>query len=72
MAIKSQNHVVRLLFDSSSYFSMTQLNSFQLDAMYEAFTAMSIQVLVFWIVTPCGDVLGYQRFGGPSCLLLQD
>jgi len=29
---------------------------------------MKIQVAVFWVVTSCSDVVGYQRFGGPSCL----
>jgi len=24
-----------------------------------------------WVVTPCSDVLGYRRFGGPCCLTLQ-
>jgi len=24
-----------------------------------------------WVVTPCNDVVGYQRFGGPCCLHLQ-
>jgi len=28
------------------------------------------EVDVFWIMTPCSDVVGYQRFGGPSCLHL--
>jgi len=30
-----------------------------------------IQVEVFWVVTPCSVVVGYQRFGVPSCLHLQ-
>jgi len=30
-----------------------------------------IQVEVFGTVTPCSDVVGYQRLGGPSCLHLQ-
>jgi len=33
---------------------------------------MRIHVLVFWVVTPCGDVVGYQRLSDPSNLLLQD
>jgi hypothetical protein len=37
-------------------------------ATFEVFTAMNIQVVVFWVVTPCSDVIGYQRFGGPCCL----
>jgi len=28
------------------------------------------QVKVFWVVTPCGIVVGYQRFRGPYCLHL--
>jgi hypothetical protein len=32
------------------------------------FTAAKIQVEVFWIVTPCGVVVGSQSFGGPFCL----
>jgi hypothetical protein len=30
---------------------------------FEAFTAVKIQVMVFWVVTPCSVVVGYQRFG---------
>jgi hypothetical protein len=30
-----------------------------------------IQVKVFWVVTSCSVVVGYQRFGGPCCLHLQ-
>jgi hypothetical protein len=40
-------------------------------ARFEAFTAVKIQVDVFWVVTSCGVVVGYQRFGGPCCLHLQ-
>jgi len=32
---------------------------------------MKIQVAVFWVMTPCSDVVGYRRFGGPCCLRLQ-
>jgi hypothetical protein len=32
---------------------------------------MKIQVEVFWVVMPCGVVVGYQYFGGPWCLHLQ-
>jgi hypothetical protein len=32
---------------------------------------MKIQVVVFCIVTPCSDVVGYQRFGRPCCPYLQ-
>jgi len=29
-----------------------------------------IKVEVFWLVTPCSVVVGYQRFRGPCCLHL--
>jgi len=35
------------------------------------FTLWGFQVEVFWVVTPCGVVVGYQRFGGPCCLHFQ-
>jgi hypothetical protein len=34
------------------------------------FTAVKIQVEVFWVVTPCSVVVGYQCFRGPCCLHL--
>jgi hypothetical protein len=30
---------------------------------FEAFTAMNIQVTVFWVVTQYSVVVGYRRFG---------
>jgi hypothetical protein len=38
---------------------------------FEIFTAVKIQVQVFWFVTPSGIVGGYRCFGGPCCLHLQ-
>jgi hypothetical protein len=32
---------------------------------------VKIQAEVFWVVTPCSVVVGYQRFGGPYCLYLR-
>jgi len=32
---------------------------------------LMFQVEVFWVVTPCIVVVGYQSFGGPCCLHLQ-
>jgi hypothetical protein len=40
-------------------------------ARFEYLTAMKIHVVVFWIVTPCNDVAGYQCFIGPSVLELR-
>jgi len=37
---------------------------------FEAFMAAMFQV-VFWVLTPCGVVVRYQRFRGPFCLFLQ-
>jgi hypothetical protein len=31
----------------------------------------TIQVEVFWVMTPCSDVVEYQCFGGTCCLHLQ-
>jgi len=38
---------------------------------FEIFTAMKIQVVILWVMTPCSDVAGYQCFGGNCCLHLQ-
>jgi hypothetical protein len=34
---------------------------------FKSLRAMKIQVEVFWVVTPCSDVVGYRRFGGQCC-----
>jgi len=34
----------------------------------EAFTAVMFQVEVFWVVTPCSNVVGYKCFRAPCCL----
>jgi hypothetical protein len=38
----------------------------------EISTATKIYVMVFWVMTPFSDVVGYQCFGGPYYLHLQD
>jgi hypothetical protein len=35
---------------------------------FEIFTAMKVQVEVFWVMTPCSVAVGCQRFGGTCCL----
>jgi len=35
------------------------------------FTAVKIYIVILWVVMPCSVVVGYQPFGGPSCLHLQ-
>jgi hypothetical protein len=42
-----------------------------LDARFEVFTPMKIQVLILWVVTPCSGVVGYEHFRQPCCLHLQ-
>jgi hypothetical protein len=37
----------------------------------DIFTVMNVEVLVFWIVMLCSDMIGYQRFGGTHCLHIQ-
>jgi len=39
---------------------------------FDVFKAVRIYVHVFWVVMQCIVVVGYQRFGGPCCLHLQD
>jgi len=36
------------------------------------FDAMKMHVVSFWVVMPWSDMEGYQRFGWPCCLHLQD
>jgi hypothetical protein len=38
---------------------------------FKIFTAISVHVVVFWVLTSCNDVVGCQRFEGPCCLHLQ-
>jgi hypothetical protein len=40
------------------------------DARFEVFMAVEIQVEVFWLLTSRSVVAGYQRFGEPCCLCL--
>jgi hypothetical protein len=30
-----------------------------------------VMVMMFWVVTPCSLVVGYQRFGDTRCLHIQ-
>jgi hypothetical protein len=34
------------------------------------FTAVKMQLVVFWVVISCSDVVGYQPFGGSCCFHL--
>jgi hypothetical protein len=38
---------------------------------FETLAAVMFQVKVFWVVTPCSVVVGYQCFRRPCCLHLQ-
>jgi hypothetical protein len=42
------------------------------DARFLVFTAVKIHIEVFWILTPRSVVVGYERFGGPYSIHLQD
>jgi hypothetical protein len=39
---------------------------------FEVLTAVKMSMLLFCVIPPCGLVGTYQRFGGTSCLHLQD
>jgi len=41
---------------------------FSFGTRFEIFTAVEIQVEVFWVVTACSIVVGYQCHRGPNCL----
>jgi hypothetical protein len=38
---------------------------------FEVFTAVKIQITVFWFMTPCSVVVRYEYLRGPCCLHLQ-
>jgi hypothetical protein len=38
----------------------------------QGFRAVQIYIEVFWYITPCSLVDGYQRFGGTYCVHLMD
>jgi len=44
--------------------------TFMLYARFEVFAAVMIKFVIFWLVVPCSDVVGYQHFGGLCCLRL--
>jgi hypothetical protein len=46
------------------------MDKFNFDARFETFT-MQIGVEIFWVMTPCSVVVGYQRFGRSCCPHLQ-
>jgi hypothetical protein len=39
---------------------------------FKVLMVVKIQVEVFWVVTLCSVLVGYQHFGGPCYLCLQD
>jgi len=47
-------------------------NYMKTNAKFEAFMAVMFQVEVFWIVTPCSAVAGYQSVRGPCCFYPED
>jgi hypothetical protein len=47
------------------------VKSFQSRIEFGACVVEPFQVEVFWVMAPCTVVVGYQRFGGPCCFLLQ-
>jgi hypothetical protein len=50
--------------------AMTTAVRTRIDATFGVFTAVKIQVDVFWVLTPCSVVVGYQRFRDPRYLHL--
>jgi hypothetical protein len=46
-------------------------NNLDITVRLEVLTEMKIHVTVYWILTQCSEVVGYQCFGGPCCMHLQ-
>jgi hypothetical protein len=64
------NHLLYLFIKQRTgnrNFEQDNLKRIRKVSTFEIYTAMKIQVEVFWVVTPCSDV-GYQRFGGPCSI----
>jgi hypothetical protein len=56
--------------DFSILLSALQGNIFKFhNKKLEVFTTVKVQFMIFWVVKLCSDVVGYQHFGGPCCLL---
>jgi len=58
-------------FSSFARSRLLKIYYYTLDAKFEVFTAIIIQVQVFCVVTPCSVVVGYQSFGGHRHIHLQ-
>jgi hypothetical protein len=56
-------------YTSSMYTALLNLHSFTAEIW--GFQGDTDSVLVFWVLTPCRDVIGNQCFEEPCCLLLQ-
>jgi hypothetical protein len=41
------------------------------DVRLEIFMTTKINIMVLWVMTLCGDMVGCQPLGGPCCLHLQ-
>jgi hypothetical protein len=46
----------------------SKCSALSFDARLQVFTAL--KSVVFWVITPCSDVVGYQQFRGSHCLQL--
>jgi hypothetical protein len=51
--------------------SIVQKTKLKKDATFEVFTAMKIHVIVFWVVTPCSDVVGYNVSEGRTASIFR-
>jgi len=50
---------------------MKSFSLVHVDPLYEGVNG-HYEIAVFCVMMPCSDVVGYQRFGKPCCLYLQD
>lgn len=51
--------------------SLKLLNGFRRNVVFGTglgiLKAMKVSVTLFWVMAPCSEVIGYQRFGKPCC-----
>jgi hypothetical protein len=69
--IQNNKLAIKLLNTNELFSMFLEIKRSMMLETFEFFTAMKIQIEVFWGVTPCSDAVGYRRFGEPCCLHLE-
>jgi hypothetical protein len=64
-------HVTLYPHSSSHEFLIPTDATHSYHSRFEALMEVKIPIDIFWVVTSCSDVIGYQRLRGPWCFHLQ-